>query len=80
MEKLGYILIGLFYLLGSYLTIKEIEQFYPEGLLVILIYSGLLVLFVKVLKERLNNKDDDYYSKEIDKWLLQPKRKFQIEI
>jgi hypothetical protein len=66
MEKLGYILIGLFYLLGSYLTIKEIEQFYPEGLLVILIYSGLLVLFVKVLKERLNNKDDDYYSKEID--------------
>ena len=80
MEKLGYILIGLFYLLGSYLTLKEIEQFYPEGLLVILIYSGLLVLFVKVLKERLNNKDDDYYSKEIDKWLLQPKRKFQIEI
>ncbi|MEC7918930.1 MAG: hypothetical protein ACJ0Q5_02055 [Candidatus Neomarinimicrobiota bacterium] len=66
MEKLGYILIGLFYLLGSYLTLKEIEQFYPEGLLVILIYSGLLVLFVKVLKERLNNKDDDYYSKEID--------------
>ena len=67
MEKLGYILIGLFYILGSYLTLKEIEQFYPEGLLVILIYSGLLVLFVKVLKERLNNKDDDYYSKEIDK-------------
>lgn len=67
MEKLGYILIGLFYLLCSYLTLKEIEQFYPEGLLVILIYSGLLVLFVKVLKERLNNKDDDYYSKEIDK-------------
>tara|TARA_B100000427_G_scaffold278852_1_gene248780 strand:- start:648 stop:851 length:204 start_codon:yes stop_codon:yes gene_type:complete len=66
MEKLGYILIGLFYLLGSYLTLKEIEQFYPEGLLVILIYSGLLVLFVKVLKERLNNQDDDYYSKEID--------------
>ena len=67
MEKLGYILIVLFYLLGSYLTLREIEQFYPEGLLIILIYSGLLVLFVKVLKERLNNKDDDYYSKEIDK-------------
>ena len=67
MEKLGYILIGLFYLFGSYLTLEEIDQFYPEGLLVILIYSGLLVLFVKVLKERLNNKDDDYYSKEIDR-------------
>ena len=66
MEKLGYMLIGLFYLLGSYLTLEEIDQFYPEGLLVILIYSGLLVLFVKVLKERLNNQDDDYYSKEID--------------
>ena len=80
MEKLGYMLIGLFYLLGSYLTLEEIDQFYPEGLLVILIYSGLLVLFVKVLKDRLNNKDDDYYSKEIDRWLLQHKRKLQIEI
>jgi hypothetical protein len=27
------------------------------------------VLFIKVLRDRLNNKEDDYYSKEIKKWL-----------
>ncbi|MBT4925804.1 MAG: hypothetical protein HOL62_04345 [Candidatus Marinimicrobia bacterium] len=67
MEKIGYILITTFYLLVSYLTLQNIEQFYPDGLLVLLIYSGVFMLFLKVLKERLNNKEDDYYSKEINK-------------
>jgi len=35
--------------------------------LLLLISSGLLVLFIKVLKERLSNSEDSYYSKEIDK-------------
>ena len=67
MEKIGYILITTFYLLVSYLTLQNIEQFYPDGLLVLLIYSGIFILFLKVLNERLNNQEDDYYSKEINK-------------
>jgi|TARA_B100001093_G_scaffold485514_1_gene519998 hypothetical protein len=67
MEKIGYILITTFYLLVSYLTLQNIEQFYPDGLLVLLIYSGVFILFLKVLNERLNNQEDDYYSKEINK-------------
>ena len=67
MEKIGYILITTFYLLVSYLTLQNIKQFYPDGLLVLLIYSGVFILFLKVLNERLNNQEDDYYSKEINK-------------
>lgn len=67
MEKIGYILITTFYLLVSYLTLQNIEQFYPDGLLVLLIYSGVFILFLKVLNERLNNQEDNYYSKEINK-------------
>ena len=67
MEKLGYILILAFYVYMSYLIINEIETFFPEGLLVILICTGSILLFIKVLRERWNNKEDDYYSKEIDK-------------
>lgn len=67
MEKIGYILITTFYILVSYLTLQNIEQFYPDGLLVLLIYSGVFILFLKVLNERLNNQEDDYYSKEINK-------------
>ena len=67
MEKIGYILITTFYILVSYLTLQNIEQFYPDGLLVLLINSGVFILFLKVLNERLNNQEDDYYSKEINK-------------
>ena len=45
----------------------DVEVFYPDGLLLLLASSGLLILFIKVLKDRLNNKEDSYYSKEIDK-------------
>jgi|TARA_B110000914_G_scaffold214090_1_gene216601 hypothetical protein len=67
MEKIGYILLTAFYLLTLYLTLQEIQNFYPEGILILLVYSGLFVLLIKVIKERLNNKEDDYYSKEIHK-------------
>ena len=67
MEKLGYFLITAFYVILIVLTLQDIEEFYPEGLVLLLIYSGLFILFIKVLKERLGNKEDDYYSKEIHK-------------
>ena len=67
MEKLGYFLITAFYIVLIVLTLQDIEEFYPEGLVLLLIYSGLFILFIKVLKERLGNKEDDYYSKEVHK-------------
>ena len=67
MEKLGYFLITGFYVVLIVLTLQDIEEFYPEGLVLLLIYSGLFILFIKVLKERLGNKEDDYYSKEVHK-------------
>ena len=67
MEKLGYILLIGFYVLIINFIIADVEFFYPDGLLLLLASSGLLVLFIKVLKDRLNNKEDSYYSKEIDK-------------
>ena len=67
MEKLGYILLIGFYVLIINFIIADVEVFYPDGLLLLLVSSGLLILFIKVLKDRLNNKEDSYYSKEIDK-------------
>ena len=75
MEKLGYFLITTFFVVITVLTLQEVERFYPEGLVLLLIYGGLFILFIKVLKERLGNKEDDYYSKEIHKGLLQLKIK-----
>ena len=67
MEKLGYFLITTFFVVITVLTLQEVERFYPEGLVLQLIYGGLFILFIKVLRERLGNKEDDYYSKEVHK-------------
>ncbi len=67
MEKLGYFLITGFFIVITLITLEAIEEFYPEGLIILLIYGGLFVLFIKVLRERLSNKEDDHYSKEIHK-------------
>ena len=67
MEKFGYFLLIVFYALAINFSLSEVEVFYPDGLLILLFASGLLMLFVKVLNERINNKEDNYYSKEIDK-------------
>ena len=64
MEKLGYFLITTFFVVITVLTLQEVERFYPEGLVLLLIYGGLFILFIKVLKERLGNKEDDYYSRK----------------
>ena len=67
MEKLGYILITGFFILITCLTLQVLEEFYPDGLIILLIYGVFFVLFIKVLRERLSNKEDDHYSKEIHK-------------
>ena len=67
MEKFGYFLLIIFYALVINFSLSEVEVFYPDGLLILLFASGLLMLFIKVLNERINNKEDDYYSKEIEK-------------
>ena len=35
-------------------------------LLNLLLIAGVGILLIKVLKERMKNKEDDYYSREID--------------
>ncbi len=39
---------------------------FPHMIFYICVFIGV-VLFIKVLYDRLLNKEDDYYSKEVDK-------------
>ena len=39
---------------------------FPFGLIGLLLIAGVGILLIKVLKERMKNKEDDYYSREID--------------
>jgi hypothetical protein len=67
LERLGYLF--LIVALGGwiYLMIKGLIEAWPEGLVGFIVIFGLGFLFLKVVKDRLNNKEDDYYDKNVDK-------------
>jgi hypothetical protein len=65
LEKVGWALlasVGLIYLVM--LIVVSIFAF-PVGLIGVLALGGCGLIFVHVLRERLNNEEDDYYSKNV---------------
>ena len=66
-EKTAYtILLGLTALWILAILVGSIAAF-PMGLIGLLVLVAIGLLFVKVLKERLSNKEDQYYSKNVEK-------------
>jgi hypothetical protein len=66
-EKIGYACLAVVaacYLLAIFVGVIAA---FPYGLLVLLGLLGVGVLLIKVIKERLANKEDDYYSKNVEK-------------
>ena len=66
-EKWGYSLLSIIAVVYLIAMFVGMIAAYPFGLLGLLLMAGIGVLLVKVVKERMRNKEDDYYSKEIDK-------------
>ena len=67
MEKIGYALL-LVAVLGWLIGIlMGIPRSFPSGIIGLLAMVGAGLLFVKVLKERLANKEDDHYDKTVEK-------------
>jgi len=66
-EKWGYSLLAIIAIIYLIAMFVGMIAAFPYGLLVLLLIAGLGILMIKVLKERLQSKEDDYYNKEIDK-------------
>ena len=69
MEKIGYALLGVAAVvwLGIVLYESTLDlEFWPHGLLGMLAIIGFGFLLVKALSDRLSNKEDDHYSKNVD--------------
>ncbi len=68
MEKIGYLILGVAAVLWLGIVLYESAlEIWPEGLLGMLIIVGCGFLFVKAIADRLSNKEDDHYSKNVDK-------------
>ena len=66
-EKWGYSLLSIIAVVYLIAMFVGMIATFPFGLLGLLLMAGIGVLLVKVVKERMRSKEDDYYSKEIDK-------------
>lgn len=67
MERLGYFLLGLAAAAWLLAILLGMIAMLPFGLLGLVAIAGLGFLFLKVLSERMANREDDHYEKEVDK-------------
>ena len=67
LERLGYLVLIIAVAAWIYLLFKGLIQAFPEGIIGFIAIAGFGLLFIKVIKDRLRNKDDDYYDKNVDK-------------
>ncbi len=65
MEKLGYILIGSVALLWLVGMIAGLIAIMPFGLAGLVALAGGGLLLAKVVRERLANREDEHYDKNV---------------
>ncbi len=67
MEYIGYILLGIVAVYWITAIIIGMVIVFPYGLIGLIVIIGFGFLFAKVIKDRLENKEDNYYSDTVDK-------------
>ena len=67
MEKIGYAILIFIAVCWLVAMVAGMIAAFPFGLIGLLALLGIGLLFAKVVKDRLANKEDDYYSKNVDK-------------
>ncbi len=67
MERIGYVLLSLVAAGWLMAMLAGMIVAFPFGLIGLVVIMGIGFLFAKVVKDRLSNKEDDYYSENVDK-------------
>jgi len=67
MEYIGYFLLALVVIVWIIAMIVGLIIAFPFGLIGLVAILGLGLLLIKVITDRLQNKEDDHYSKNVDK-------------
>lgn len=67
MENIGYILLAIVAVCWIAAVIIGVIVTFPMGLIGLIAIIGTGILFAKVIKDRLENKEDDHYSKNVEK-------------
>ena len=67
MEIMGYVLLAIVAICWLIAMFVGMIAAFPIGIIGLIAILGIGILFVKVLADRLSNKEDDHYSRNVDK-------------
>ena len=67
LERTAYAILIVVFLAWLIAMIAGMIAAWPIGILGLLALLGFGLLAIKVLRERLNNREADYYSKNVDR-------------
>ena len=67
MEKTGYALLAVVAIVWIGIVIGGLVIAFPYGLIGLVGIVAIGILLIKVISDRLNNKEDDHYSDNVDK-------------
>ena len=67
MERIGYFLLSIVAAGWLVAMIAGMIAAFPFGIVGFIAILGIGFLLAKVVKDRMENKEDDYYSKNVDK-------------
>lgn len=65
LEKIAYTLLGFVSLLYVVVMVAGLVAAFPWGIVGLIAMVGIGVL-IKVIRERIRNSEDNYYSKNVD--------------
>ncbi len=65
MEKIGYVLLALVAAIWFVAIVAGMIAAFPFGLIGLIAIAGIGLLLIRVFRDRLASKEDDYYSKNV---------------
>lgn len=66
-ERVGYACLGAVALIYLLAMLGGMFAIFPFGLLGLVVLVGIGALLLKVVKERLANKEDDHYNRNVER-------------
>ena len=66
LEKVAYALLGFVTLLYLAVIVAGLVAAFPWGIVGLIAIVGIGLLLIKVIRERIRNSEDNYYSKHVD--------------
>ena len=67
LEKIAYTLLGLVCVVYLIVMLLGLIAAFPWGIIGFVALTGIGLLLIKVIRERIGNTEDTYYSKNVDK-------------